>query len=126
MSNEIDENTSPIEAGLGWVAKLDKGDFIGRDAIIDRKEGTKMKLVSIIMEDHAIPRKDYSILKGDRIIGQITSGTMSPSLSKGIGMGYVLSEFSAVKNIIQVDIRGKLKLGIIIKGPFYKNGSLKS
>ena len=124
--NEIDENTSPIEAGLGWVAKLDKGDFIGRDALINRKEETKKKLVSIIMEDNAIPRKSYSILKGDRIIGEITSGTMSPSLSKGIGMGYVLSEFSAVNNIIQVDIRGKLKLGTIIKGPFYKNGSLKS
>lgn len=123
--NDIDENTSPMEAGLSWVTKFDKGDFIGRNALLNQRKRTKKILVSILMEDRAIPRKNYPILKDDKIIGIITSGTMSPSLSKGIGMGYVLSQFSDIKNIIQVDIRGKLKSGTIIKGPFYENGSVK-
>ncbi len=124
--NDIDENTNPMEAGLSWVTKFDKGDFIGRHALINQRKKTKKILVPIIMEDRAIPRKNYKILKGNKTIGVITSGTMSPSLSKGIGLGYVLPEFSSIKNIIQVDIRGQMKSGRIIKGPFYKNGSVKS
>ena len=123
--NDIDQSTNPIEAGLGWVTKLKKDDFIGKVAISNQKKDIKRKLVPILMEDNAIPRKNYSIFKGDKLIGVITSGTMSPSLSTGIGMGYVLTDFSDVNNTIQVDIRGKLKSGTIIKGPFYKYGSLK-
>ena len=124
--NEINENTSPLEAGLNWVVKFDKGDFIGKSALINKEKKTERKLVFIEMEDGAIPRRNYQIIKKNKTIGSITSGTISPSLGKGIAMGYVLSEFSNVKNTIQVDIRGQLRPGVIINGPFYKSGSVKS
>jgi len=121
---DIDEETNPIEAGLGWITKLNKANFIGRDALRLAKKDLKRRLVCIIMAERAIPRKGCQIYCDNNLIGTITSGTMSPSLGKGIGIGYVNSKYTNAKQNITVDIRGKVKKGMIIKPPFYKKGSL--
>ncbi len=117
--NDIDETTNPIEAGLGWITKLDKGDFIGREALLKvKEEGPKRKLVAIVLEGQGFPRKGYKIFKDGQEIGQVTSGTVSPILNKGIALGYVKREFSKVGTELQVDIRGKKVPATIIKPPF--------
>jgi aminomethyltransferase len=93
--NDIDDTTSPLEAGLGWITKLDKGDFIDKAFLAQQKsEGLKKKLVGFEIVERGIPRHGYEIVNGDQVIGQVTSGTQSPSLQKGIGMGYVDAEFA--------------------------------
>lgn len=88
--NDIDETTNPLEAGLSWITKLDKGDFIGRDALLKiKEEGIKRKLVAIVLEGHGFPRHGYKIYKDGKEVGHVTSGTVSPILNKGIAMGYV-------------------------------------
>ena len=117
--NDIDQTTNPLEAGLGWITKLDKGDFIGRDALVKIKEnGVTRKLVAFTLEQSGFPRKDYKIFKNDKEIGRVTSGTVSPILEKGIGLGYVSAEFSAVGTEIEIDLRGKMAPAVIIKPPF--------
>ena len=117
--NDIDQTTNPLEAGLGWITKLDKGDFIGRDALVKVKEnGVTRKLVAFTLEQSGFPRKDYKIFKNDKEIGRVTSGTVSPILEKGIGLGYVPAEFSAVGTEIEIDLRGKMAPAVIIKPPF--------
>ncbi|MBN2707453.1 MAG: glycine cleavage system aminomethyltransferase GcvT [Calditrichaceae bacterium] len=117
--NDIDQTTNPLEAGLGWITKLDKGDFIGRDALVKAKEnGIKRKLVAFTLEQSGFPRKDYKIFKNNKEIGRVTSGTVSPILEKGIGLGYVSAEFSAVGTEIEIDLRGKMAPAAIIKPPF--------
>jgi len=85
--NDIDETTNPIEAGLGWITKIDKGDFIGRDAIVEAKQNVSRRLVGFKVEPSGVPRHGYEILSENRKIGRVTSGTFSPSLQVGIGMG---------------------------------------
>ena len=121
--NDIDENTNPIEAGLGWIIKPDKGDFIGRYAILKKKEKPDRKLVCFEMMERAIPRYDFKILKNDNEIGSVTSGTMSPSLEKGIGLGYVAIPHHTPGTEIMIDIRGRKKAAVIVKPPFYKSGT---
>ena len=121
---DIDENINPIEAGLSWVTKFNKGYFIGRDKLINIHKNFQKKLICIEMAERAIPRSGNSILLNNEIIGEVTSGTMSPSLKKGICMGYVKSKTSQIGVSIFIDIRGKKKKGIIVDSPFYKNGSL--
>jgi aminomethyltransferase len=121
--NDIDEKTNPIEAGLGWITKLDKGDFIGRDAITDSKNNLTRRLVCIELVDRAIPRQGYHIFKNGLKIGIVTSGTYSPSIGKGIGMAYINNPFTKSGTEIIVDIRGQQKLAVIVKPPFYKNGT---
>jgi aminomethyltransferase len=119
--NDINDHTSPIEAGLGWITKTGK-DFVGKDIILKhRKEGVEKKLVGFEMLEKAIPRHGYEIkdLTGN-IIGEVTSGTMSPSLNKGIGMGYVRSDVSDVNNQIYIQIRKKRVPANIVSLPFYK------
>jgi aminomethyltransferase len=122
--NDIDETTNPIEAGLGWITKLGKADFIGKDAFLDAKANVTRRLVCLEMTERAIPRNGCPILMNDEIVGTITSGTMSPSLEKGIGIGYVNVPFHKSGTELIVDIRGKMKSAIVVKPPFYKNGSL--
>lgn len=119
--NDIDETTSPIEAGLGWITKFSK-DFIDKDRFEkQKKEGTGRNLVGFEMVDRAIPRKDYPILDADgNKIGEVTSGTQSPSLDKAIGMGYVKSEFKTPGTEIFIDIRQKPKKAVVTRPPFYK------
>ena len=117
--NDIDQTTNPLEAALGWITKLDKGDFIGRDALLKIKEaGLKRRLVAFVLDKPGFPRKDYKILKDGTEIGQVTSGTVSPILEKGIGLAYVANEFSKIGTQISVDIRGKAVPALIIKPPF--------
>lgn len=117
--NDIDETTNPLEAGLGWITKLDKGDFIGRDALLKiKEEGIKRKLVAIVLEGHGFPRHGYKIYKDGKEVGHVTSGTVSPILNKGIAMGYVAKEFSKVGTELEIDIRGKKVPAVIIKPPF--------
>ena len=122
--NDINETRNPIESGLGWITKINKGSFIGKEAILNCKDNVQNKLVCIKMLERAIPRKGLMIYKNEKLIGEITSGTMSPSLGFGIGIGYVNVNYSNIGREIQIDVRGKLKKAVILKPPFYKNGTL--
>ena len=119
--NDIDDNTSPIEAGLGWITKFTK-EFTNSEALKAEKEaGPKRKLIAFEMDERGIPRQGYPIVNdNDEPIGEVTSGTMSPSLGKSIGLGYVTTENSGIGNIIHIQIRKKTIPAIIVKLPFYK------
>ncbi|MBS1525024.1 MAG: glycine cleavage system aminomethyltransferase GcvT [Bacteroidetes bacterium] len=119
--NDIDDTTSPLEAGLGWVTKFNK-EFTNSVALAQQKqEGLKRKLVGFEMIDRGIPRHDYEIVDADgNQIGRVTSGTQSPSLQKAIGMGYVKSEFAKEGTEIFIHIRDNKVKAKIVKPPFYK------
>jgi len=119
--NDIDQTTNPLEAGLGWITKLDKGDFVGRDAIQKiKQEGLQRKLVGFELEGKAIPRHGYKIFNETEEIGVITSGMFSPVLQKPIGLGYVTLENSKIGSAINIDIRGRKLSAKVVKTPFYK------
>lgn len=117
--NDIDDNTSPIEAGLSWVTSTKK-EFIAKDIILSVKEnGPKRKLVGFKMIDRGIPRHDYEIADANgNIIGKVTSGTQSPTLNQGIGLGYVDVAYSQPGNEIFIPLRGKLLKAEVVKTPF--------
>ncbi|MBN9293444.1 MAG: glycine cleavage system aminomethyltransferase GcvT [Flavobacteriia bacterium] len=119
--NDIDDTTSPIEAGLGWVTKFTK-DFVDADLLQKQKEeGVSRKLVAFELIDRGIPRHDYEIVnENGSVIGKVTSGTMSPSLKKGIGLGYVSSDKAALDSEIFISIRDKGVKAKVVKLPFYK------
>jgi aminomethyltransferase len=119
--NDIDDATSPLEAGLGWVTKFSK-EFTNSAALQQQKqEGTKQKLVGFEMIDRGIPRHDYEIVDADgNNIGRVTSGTQSPSLQKAIGMGYVKNEFAKEGSEIFINIRDNKVKAQVVKPPFYK------
>ena len=121
--NDIDDTTSPIEAGLGWITKFnDKNNFIDKDFHAKLKtEGVKKRLRGFEMLERAIPRHGYEITdsQGNKI-GEVTSGTMSPMLKKGIGMGYIATEFSKFDTEIFIKVRKKLLKAKVVKLPFYK------
>ncbi|HEY9002188.1 MAG TPA: glycine cleavage system aminomethyltransferase GcvT [Mucilaginibacter sp.] len=119
--NDIDDATSPLEAGLGWVTKFTK-DFTNSEALQQQKqEGSKRKLVGFEMIDRGIPRHDYEIVDADgNTIGKVTSGTQSPSLQKAIGMGYVKNEFAKEGTEIFISIRDNKVKAKVVKPPFYK------
>lgn len=124
--NDIDETTHPYEAGLGWITKVDKGDFIGREAIVNRKANMSRRLVCVEMIDRAIPRQGYEIFIDDEKSGYFTSGGQSPSLQKGIGLAYIKRPYTKSGTEVEVEIRGKRKRAIIIKPPFYKKGTAQN
>jgi aminomethyltransferase len=120
--NDIDQTTNPIEAGLGWITKLDKADFNAKDILVKAKaEGTKRKLVGfVVSEERAIARHGYEIhANGDRI-GTVTSGSISPILEKGIGMGYVSASYANPDTTIEILIRNKKVNARVVKIPFLK------
>lgn len=121
--NDIDDTTSPIEAGLGWITKFaDHKNFIDKEYLLNQKKnGTTRKLVGFEMIDKGIPRHEYELCdeQGNKM-GHVTSGTMSPMLKIGIGMGYVKTEFSKLDSIIYVKVRDKLLKAKVVKFPFYK------
>lgn len=119
--NDINDETSPIEAGLGWIAKFSK-DFINKENLLAQKEnGITRKLVAFEMTERGIPRNGYDIVDADgSIIGNVTSGTMSPSLSIGIGLGYVQKEFSKRDSEIFIQVRKKQIPAKVVRLPFYK------
>lgn len=119
--NEITDEISPLEAGLGWVTKFTK-DFVNSENLKAEKEaGIKNKLIGFELIDRGIPRHDYEIVdKEGNVIGKVTSGTQSPSLGKGIGMGYVPKDFSTEGSEIYIRIRKNDVLAKVVKTPFYK------
>lgn len=121
--NDIDDTTSPIEAGLGWITKFTEGNnFVNRENIEKQKtEGVSRKLIGFELQDKGIARQHYPIVDAEgNNIGEVTSGTMSPSLKKAIGMGYVKPEFAKSGTEIFIEIRGKLNKAVVVKRPFYK------
>nr|WP_299033529.1 glycine cleavage system aminomethyltransferase GcvT [uncultured Tenacibaculum sp.] len=119
--NDIDDTTSPLEAGLGWITKFTK-DFVNAEALKAQKEaGVTRKLVAFELTERGVPRHDYEIVDADgNNIGRVTSGTMSPSLGKGIGLGYVTIENSKVDSDIFIQVRKKQLSAKVVKLPFYK------
>ncbi len=119
--NDINDTTSPLEAGLGWITKFDK-EFVNSENLKKQKEaGVSRKLVAFELTERGIPRHDYEIVDKDgNVIGVVTSGTMSPSLNKGIGLGYVPTAFSAVDSEIAIRIRKNDVAAKVVKLPFYK------
>jgi aminomethyltransferase len=119
--NDINDTTSPIEAGLGWITKFTK-DFTNSENLKKQKEaGVSRKLIGFELVERGIPRHDYEIVDANgNKIGIVTSGTMAPSLGKGIGMGYVTTEFAAVDSNIFIQIRNNNVKAKVVKLPFYK------
>jgi aminomethyltransferase len=119
--HELDEQTNPLEARLGWTVKFDKGDFIGRDVLLKvKEEGPKRKLIGVEMVERGVCRNGYGIYENEQQIGVLTSGAPSPTLNKNIGMGYVDAQHAVVGNIVHIDIRGKRTAARIVALPFYK------
>lgn len=119
--NDIDDSTSPLEAGMGWITKFTK-DFINSENLKKQKEeGVKRKLIGFELTEKGIPRQDYDIVDdNDKKIGVVTSGTMSPSLKIGIGLGYVPVEYAKVGTTINIAVRKKSIPATVVKMPFYK------
>ncbi len=119
--NDIDETTTLLEANLGWICKLAKGDFIGRDRLTRQKEeGVKRRLVGFEMTERGIARDAQEVLIDGQRVGKVTSGSPAPYLKKNIGMAYVPSEFANEGRQIQIDVRGRFLGAQIVKLPFYK------
>ncbi|HEX3036093.1 MAG TPA: glycine cleavage system aminomethyltransferase GcvT [Thermodesulfobacteriota bacterium] len=119
--HEIDEDTNPFEAGLDKVVKVDKGNFIGKEFLINSmKKGLKKRLVGFEMIDRGIARQGYGILRDERVLGKVTSGTLSPSLQKPIGMGYLRTDVETGDGEIQIEVRENRRKAKIVSVPFYK------
>jgi len=116
--HELSEEINPLEAGISFVVKLDKPDFIGKSAL--EKIRLTRKLVAFEMIDHSIPRNGYEIIRNNKPIGYVTSGTLSPTLKKGIGLGFVDIQYINTGNEIHIKIREKLYKAKIVEKPFYK------
>jgi aminomethyltransferase len=119
--NDINDTTSPLEAGLGWITKFDKEFTNSANLKKQKEEGVSRKLVAFEMQERAVPRHDYEIVDASgNVIGIVTSGTMSPSMNVGIGLGYVPTSFSTVDSDIFIRIRKNDVLAKVVKLPFYK------
>ena len=118
--NEIDDNPTPLDAGLGWVIKFDKGDFLGREALLKQKEqgSPGRKLVGLKLITRGVPRSHYQVIKNGEFVGEVSSGTFSPTLNTGIGLCYVSKEYSDAGNNLNVKIRDQLVAAEVIKLPF--------
>jgi aminomethyltransferase len=117
--NDITDDTTPLEAGLGWVTKLEKGDFVGRDALVAQRDaGVPRRLVGLVVEGR-IARPHSAILSGGEVVGEVTSGSRGPSVEKNVAIAYVPTALSKVGTPVQVDVRGKLADAVVSKTPFY-------
>jgi len=122
--HELDEETTLLEANLGWICKLEKGEFLGRDTLLkQRSEGTRKKLVGFEMEDRNIGRDGYPVAIEGEVCGRVTSGSMAPFLKKNIGLAYVPPHCAEPGREIQVEIRGRFAAARIVPLPFYKRRS---
>ncbi len=121
--NDIDDSRTPAESGLMWITKLGKGDFIGRDAILARKEaGLTERLVGFELAGRGVPRHGHTIVSEDRTVGVVTSGTFSPSLERGIGMGYLAV---GTDGHVEIEVRNRRLEAKLVDLPFYKEGSVR-
>ncbi len=119
--NDIDDQHTPLEAGLAWIVSMDKGEFIGRSALEKQlREGVTRKLVGFELLEKGIPRQGYRLFHNGQAVGIVTSGTLSPSLGIPIGIGYVPASLSKEGSTFQVEIRGRLVLAKVVSTPFYK------
>jgi len=118
--NDIDQTTNPLEAGLGWVTKLSKTDFVGKAALVSAKEaGLQRKLVGLrLQQEKIIPRQHYTIHANGKQIGTVTSGGISPLLGKGIALGYVETAYTQPGTVVQISVRGKEYSADVVKVPF--------
>ena len=124
--NDLDEDHTPLEAGLGWVTKLAKGDFVGRDALARQKEaGVRRKLVGFRLKERGFPRPHYPVTFEGRTVGEVTSGTMSPTLGEGIGMAYVAAEAAQPGTEIGIVIRDRAVPAEVVKPPFHTKGTVR-
>ncbi|HZE07409.1 MAG TPA: glycine cleavage system aminomethyltransferase GcvT [Gemmatimonadaceae bacterium] len=122
--NDLDDTTTPIEASLGWLVKMKKGNFVGREALLAQREaGLKRKLVGFTTRERSFPRHGYPVFVNGEPSGEVRSGTMSPTLGIPIGTAYVPPEATAEGSPIEIEIRGKRVPAVVQKMPFYKNGS---
>lgn len=118
---ELSQNISPLEAGIGFAVKLNKEDFIGHDALVAQKEnGLPRKLVGIEMIDKGIPRHGYKVMKDGQEIGEVTTGTQLPSSKRNVGNALIDSQFTTIGTELEVEIRGKHLKVVIVETPFYK------
>ena len=119
--NDIDETTTVLEADLGWIAKLDKGDFVGRDVLArQRDEGTARKLVGFEMLGRAAGRHGYPCWRGSERVGEVTSGSFAPHLKKNIGLAYLPPAMGQPGTAFDVEIRGRREGAVVVATPFYK------
>jgi len=122
--NDIDETTTPWEAGLAWIVKLAKGDFIGRAALVRQKErGLERRLVGFEMRGRAIARHGHDVLHEGRVVGRVTSGTFAPHLKRSLGLAYVPIALADLGSEIGIDIRGRLEAAAVVATPFYRRPS---
>jgi aminomethyltransferase len=118
---ELSETITPVEAGLGFAVKPDKGEFIGREVLaLQKKEGAPRKLVGLEMTERGIPRTGYPVYRGEEKIGEVTTGTQSPTLKKNIGLALIRSEYAKTGEEVEVEIRKKKLKAKIVKTPFYQ------
>lgn len=122
---DIDETTTPLEAGLGWLVHLErKGDFIGRSVLEDQKQtGVSRKLVGLQMQGRHIARHGYPVLTNGEPVGKVTSGTWSPTLERAIALAYVPPDLAKIDQPLEVKIRSKICPGVVVKRPFYRRSS---
>jgi aminomethyltransferase len=120
---DINETTTPLEAGLGWVVHLDtKGDFIGRSVLEEQKAtGVEKRLVGLEMQGRYIARHGYPVLYEGKSVGEVTSGTLSPTVGKAIALAYVPTQLSKTGQQLEVEIRGKAYPAVVVKKPFYRS-----
>ena len=119
--NDMDETTTPLEASLDFAVDLEKGDFIGREMMMHQKKaGVSRKLIGFELLRQGVPRHGHAILHDGKEIGVVTSGNHSPSLNRGIGMGYVQARLAVVGGQIQIDIRGNAVSAVVVERPFYR------
>ena len=117
--NDISDDTTPLEAGLGWVTKLDKGDFVGRDPLVAQRDaGVPRKLIGLVV-DGRIARQHSTVLSEGQVVGEVTSGTLAPSLGQNIAIAYVQSPLAKIGTRLEVDVRGKSATATVCKTPFY-------
>ena len=124
--NDLDEDHTPLEAGLGWITKLEKGEFSGRAALAAQKDhGVERRLVGIKLKERGFPRPGYDVLENGQPVGVITSGTVSPSLGVGIALAWVPSRLAALGSELAISLRGKPVQAEVVRPPFYTSGSIR-
>jgi aminomethyltransferase len=124
--NDLDEDHTTLESGLGWVTKLDKGDFVGREALAAQKEaGVERRLVGLRLTGKGFPRPGYDVVSDGEVVGTVTSGTVSPTLGYGVALGYVPVALSKKDTVVHIDARGRLVEAVVQRPPFYTEGSIR-
>jgi aminomethyltransferase len=119
--SDMDETTTPFEAGLGWIVKMEKDEFFGQKALIEQKQkGVPRRLIGLVSDARRFPRSGYDVWSDDRKVGKVTSGGFSPSLGRGIALAYVESECAGKDKAFRIDARGQMIDAVSVKGPFYK------